>query len=460
MTKTPNEERAKQLYLQCRKAYKDTKDSSGMVWNDGGKSISMPSHFDDAYNIPAELLFKELQGSGDPSQGARTDFDYRLLRLVSSDADYNSSSLKQNSKKKVSLKKFDVFFQVYFHKEHSAPNLFNQQITLDGIKFTWCSQRTFSHLVSCFESSENLATDKPNALGGDGFPGLYRRRRNERFPELTNESNLHAIKATVQAVHIIDATDQAATAFRDFMSCVNVAQAFGSRNVSLSESAPKPKSAVVYTGVFLVKSDDDKKIDVLWTSSKRHTLPSQSLNMTTSQSKMTFLNNLRKAFCDDSSPAAKRVRYVALEFALAIDTDDSNLRQLGFWRCLEIATRKSSENRKEKDVVKIFQNYHSKTLHWRQQGQLILDTRNTYVHQGVSSKSNKPNDFYLNWSQQYAEAALKILLYVYNNRSTWKTENDIDTFFDHYSQSDRTLVLAGKFLAARNKSRKAERVVT
>lgn len=168
---------------------------------------------------------------------------------------------------------------------------------------------------------------------------------------------------------------------------------------------------------------------------------------------MALFNNLLKAFRDKSSPAAKRVRYVTLEFASAIDTDDPNLRQLGFWRCLEIATRRSSENRKEKDIIKIFQNYHSRALHWQQQGQLILDMRNIYVHQGVSSNTNKPNDFYLNWSQQYAEAALRVLVYLYNNRSIWKTEDDIDIFFNHYSQSDRALELAGKLLAARNKSR-------
>lgn len=449
MPKRINEDMARQLYVQCQRAYDSVKDSSGIIKN----GIPAPDYFDDVYNIPAELLFKELYRSRDTSQDIRIDFDYKLLELINKNATFNSNSLLLGAGKNTPLKKFEVFFQIYFRKDPSAPDLFKKQITLGDIKFAWCSERSFSRLVSQFESDENLTEGGSNTLVYDKS-NLYKRFRNERFPQLKDESNLHAIKATLRANHIIDATNKAATAFRNFMSCANVAQAFSSQSVSLSTNVPKIKSAVVYTGVFLVKNSADKKIEILRTDSKRHNLPDQSLKLTVYQSKMALFNNLLKTFRDKSSPTAKRVRYVTLEFASAIDTDDPNLRQLGFWRRLEIATRRSSENRKEKDIIKIFQNYHSKAPHWQQQGQLILDMRNIYVHQGVSPNTNKPNDFYLNWSQQYAEAALRVLVYLYNNRSIWKTEDDIDIFFNHYSQSDRALELAGKLLAARNKSRK------
>lgn len=451
MAKETNQERARQLYLQCQRAYNDTKSLSGTVWEEGSNIIPVPSYFDDAYRVPAELLFKELYRSSNIPQGTRIDFDHKLLELISSNATYNINNLKPALKKELTLNTFEVYFQIYFRAEASTPKLFKQQITLDGIRFTWCSERNFYHVLSLLNHSNDFTKNANN----NKSVSLYRRHRNNKFPKLTNESDLRAIKAIVQATDFTDATSKVADAFHDFMSCINVSQAFGYQSVSLSESLPKLKTAIVYTGVFLIRDILNRKIEILYTKNKRHTLPMQKLKMMNNQNKVSFLNNLRKAFNDKSSPIAKRIRYVTLEFASAIDTENPNLRQLGFWRCLEIATRKSNENRKEKDIVKIFQNYYPDAQHWHQQGQLILDARNTYVHQGVSSNSKEPNDFYLNWSQQYAEKALKILLYIYNNRSTWKTEEDIDTFFDCYSKNDRTLELAGKFLSARRRSRKS-----
>ena len=50
---------ARRLYVQCQRAYDSVKDSSGIIKN----GIPAPDYFDDAYNIPAELLFKELYRS-------------------------------------------------------------------------------------------------------------------------------------------------------------------------------------------------------------------------------------------------------------------------------------------------------------------------------------------------------------------------------------------------------------
>lgn len=449
-------ERAKQLYFQCRSAYQEylkIPNIPNTILGDAKNSIIIPSYFYDNYNVPAELLFRELLGSRNTLQGDRIAFDHRLLRLVSDNKDYNESHLVSKTTRKNATKKFNVYFEAYFNKEQSAPKLFRKQLSLNGIKFEWCSKRAFSQVVSRFESGPNLANGKPNILNGNGFPGLYETRRNEKFPKLTNEINLHAVKASVLAVHEVDAANLVATAFGNFMDCVNVTQSLGAQSFSLSGGTAKSKSAIVFTGVFLTKSSTGK-VNMSWLDTTRYALPKQGLKLTTNKSKMKLLNNLLRAFRDNSSPATNRLRQITSEFSQAIDTDNSNLRQLGFWRCLEIATRKTSENRKDKDIIKIFQNYYPNTEHWQQQGKLIHRTRNDYVHQGVSSESGKPNDFYLNWSQQYAEAALKMLMYLYNNRTVWKTDSDIDTFFDSYSRSSRELELAGKFLNERMKSKR------
>ena len=97
----------------------------------------------------------------------------------------------------------------------------------------------------------------------------------------------------------------------------------------------------------------------------------------------------------------------------------------------------------------IFKNYIPGERYWEQQGFLIKEARNIYVHQGVSSTGGAP-DYYLNWSQQYAEAAIRILIWLYNNCATWRSDDDIDIFFDHYSQSNRKLELAEKILRSRS----------
>lgn len=448
-------ERARQLYLQCCTAYQEYLKIPNIprtILGDGKNGIIIPSYFYDNYNVPAELLYEELLGYANVSEGERISFDHKLLRLVNDNKGYDEARLISKSPRQISTRKFNIYFEVYFNKTQSAPELFKKQLTIHGIKFSWCNTLTFSHVVSCFESGTNLASSRPNVLNGDGFPGLYKIRRNERFPKLTNDLYLHAIKASVTAANEIDAVNLVAAAFDGFMDCVNVTQSLGAQDFNLTGGPIKSKSVIVSVGVFLAKSDVGK-IDILWEDTARHVLPKQSLELTANQSKMKFLNNLLRAFCDDSSPAAKRIRQVTSEIAQAIDTDNSNLRQLGFWRCLEIAARNMNENRKDKDIIKIFQNYYPQTKHWHQQGEIIHRTRNNYVHQGVSSESGNPNDFRLNWSQKYAEAALKILVYLYNHKSVWKTDTDIDIFFDNYSRSNRELEFANKFLNARRNTR-------
>lgn len=451
-------ERAKNLYIQCLNAYQEYLKIPNIpktILGSANDGIIIPSYFYDNYNIPAELLFRELVSSRNALQGDRMAFDHRLLRLLNDSRGYDENFLVPKTTNKNAKKKFHVYFEVYFSKESDTPDLFSKQVSLCDIKFEWCSKRLFSQVVSRFESKSNLETGQRSVSNGDGFSGLYKIRRNEKFPKLTSEANLHTLKASVMAAHEIDAVDLVAKVFGSFVDCVNVTQAIGTQSYNwIGGTTAKSKSVIVPSGVFLAKSDTGK-VNILWVEHKRYALPTQNLKLTANQSKVKLLNNLLRALRDETSPASSRLRRVTSEFAQAIDSDNPNLRQLGFWRCLEIATRKTSENRKDKDIIKIFQNYYPKSVHWQQQGKLIHRARNDYVHQGISSELDKPDDFYLNWSQQYAETALKILVYLYNNRAAWKTEADIDTFFDNYPRSNRELELAGKFFNERtNRKRK------
>ncbi|CAN5658780.1 hypothetical protein BH23PAT2_BH23PAT2_10150 [soil metagenome] len=441
-------ERAKQLYLQCQNAYEQYISSphAKSILQDGDENIDMPNHFYDAYNVPAELLYSELYDSKG-GKAERIIFDRNLLLMLHKKQGFSKAQLqcKPQVKDRRLRKRFEVYFEVYYRQSGFAPLLFKKQMTIGGTTYKWCSKQTFRRQVRAMEASEGAHS------------GLYKRRRGERFSTNSSlyEKDQRPIKASLLAFNELEAANQILSGFDNFVSCVNVAQTIGSQSFTVFSDSPrtKPKSVIVSVAVMLVKAPS-KDVDILWDTS-RQILPKTTMTLTEQPSKMKMLKKLVKA-CDDSTPAAKRLKFVTQELSQAIDTDNPNLRQLGLWRCLEIATAKSNQSRKESDVIKIFQNYYPKAEHWHQMGELVKNLRNRYVHQGVNSDNNELNDYHLNWSQQYAECALRVLLYVYEHRAVWKTEADIDVFFDCYAQSDSSLMLAGKFLTERTNSRKVK----
>ena len=251
----------------------------------------------------------------------------------------------------------------------------------------------------------------------------------------------------------LEAANIVSSRFDDFVTCVNVIQTFGSQSYTIFSTGPKIKhnTVIVSIDVLLVK-DPKGEVEILWDASK-NVLPKDSITLTDSIDKMKRFKKLLGAFVSDSAPAV-RLKRVTRELTQALGTDNPNLRQLSYWRCLELATTKSNhESRKEAEVISIFQNYYPESKHWKQMGELVKKLRNTYVHEGLSGNKEELNEYHLNWSQKYAECAFRVVLYIYDHRKIWKTDDDIDTFFDCYTQSDASLALAGKFLAARQASR-------
>lgn len=442
-----NHERARQLYQQCQKAYHDylnIPNHARSLLQIDGKSIDVPSNFYDAYNVPAELLYKEIRVNK-VDDGDRIDFDHRLLLMMHKKQDFDRKTLEAhlNPKDKRLKNHYTVYFEAYYHETDTSKPIFKKQLSFGGLRFQRCSSRILQKQIHTLEGRN------------DTYKGLYIRRRNERFSlsggTKINELNLHPMKVYVKAYNEEEAANLVVSQFENFTACVNVIQALGSQTFSLFRSGPstKHKTAIVSMGVLLVKKPGNN-VDILWDTSKK-ILPSVNLTIANSQSKIRRLKKLIRVFMDDST-SAKRLRYITQELAQAIDTENANVRQLSYWRCLEIATAKSDRtSRKESDIVKIFQNYYPESMHWHQMGELIKNLRNTYVHQGVNTDVHKLNDYHLNWSQQYAECAFNITTYLYDNRATWRTASDIDIFYDCYAQSDRALELANKFLAARKK---------
>lgn len=413
--------------MQCRDAYREW--LAEQKADDRLVGVRSPGWFYDPYNIPAELLFRALHKKVNDRIAVRAEFDSKLLNMVYNNAEYDRRSLVIKPQHQQN-KTFTIYFQIYFLSKSTKTDLFKTQLTLSGIKFTWCSERDFWRIV--------------NKVGDIRE---YRWRRSKVFPKLDNESNTYTVKAKVANRNMEAAVNKATRTFQGLMDCINVVQAFNHQERNLLYGPSSNKTAISSVGIFIAERDD--KAEIFWSTTRRCALPSKKLNALDTDKK-GLLRVLLRAFQNNNSAAADRLRCVVMEFASALDAEDVNLSLLGFWRCLEITTRKANgQTRRETEVLDIFKNYIPGERYWEQQGLLIRETRNIYVHRGVSGAESPP-DYYLNWSKQYAEASIRILIWLYNNRATWRSDDDIDIFFDHYSQSNRKLELAEKILRGRS----------
>ena len=82
-------------------------------------------------------------------------------------------------------------------------------------------------------------------------------------------------------------------------------------------------------------------------------------------------------------------------------------------------------------------------------GQLVLSARNRYVHSGLHSGGEEYIDQYVNWAQRYAEQALYLLLWLYDKRKYWGSEEELDAFFDICVESQEFLQVASRIHSIR-----------
>lgn len=439
-----NLEYAKQLFKQCKDTHSKCSSKYDIRYCFSGLEMMGPSEFDDEFNVPAILLFQELCSSNAKIGGHYDNFRLNLLKAIHNDEVFDVEQLTQLPPPK-QCKKYKVLFEVFFQKENNKVSLpFKRQILVRGLKYKWCSQRTIKSMFNLHQARQE------NIFGMPLF--TLEQQRSLYFPKLNNNGMtcIHPVITTVDAENAYAALDMALSNFEIVKDAINIVQAIGMQKVTYSGKRPASITAVT-TGIFLAYNSLDIN-DLIFYSPKTniYELPRQKLSFTNNQSRMDLFHEIIKALCDNV-PVSRRIKSVVGELSLAYATDIPGLRQLSCWRCLELATAKSGNNRKEKEIIQIFQNYYPNKF-WKQMGSLVMKVRNTYVHQGkLIDSGGFSRDYYLNWSQQYAEKSLLILLYLYNNRSTWKTEQQIDKFFDYYAESDDSLKVAQQLLSARLK---------
>ena len=209
------------------------------------------------------------------------------------------------------------------------------------------------------------------------------------------------------------------------------------------------RSLIVSSGIWYVKNKLGQSDFYLSNQFK----PGLKLRFQKGDKRFKLFNDYKR-ICREKSPISRRIRLFLLEYSQSLREIGFHERQLGFWRCLEIATKKGERCRSQEDMIKILSNYYKQNSSWGEKGQIILKMRNDFIHDGIlqSQQKWKPIDRYLNWSQQYVDAALSILLWLRSNNIGKDCSREIDDFFNFYSETNNSLKIAAKLYKNLTKS--------
>lgn len=403
--------------------------------------------FNQPYTVSAECLYQELCSLNreDPRRTSfRHIFDTRLENLIKNKKPFNAHYLSSDVVKTIAKqpsKDYTVHFGVPIKKSLGAPLPLDKSITLDGLSFERISQKQFrkAHQKACLDDYHRKCEE--NLRHGENLSWILR--------------DFCYFRTTVSAPDDREAANIVANAFEVLYACATVAQ---SRDLYQRSSGNKTRSRSVMApaGLLLLSHGKCAPCELLWDSDIR-IKSDESLDFTKEARKLERFKLYRRV-CREDMPISKRVRLLLLEFAKALHAKDPHIRQLGLWRCLEIATSRSDGTRSEKEIIQILGHYYEDYPHWRRQGELIMNVRNKFVHQGASLENSSWGsvDKYLNWTQEYVSAVLGILLWMRHKKIGSKSVGDIDDFFDFYPKPDSALKIAGKLLYGRLENRRQQ----
>lgn len=425
-------DRARQYYNQAKEAYNPA--NSGL--------------FNNHFSVPTEYLFNEVCKLAIVDReykyrfSFRQIFDRRLTKLIDEGKDYDELYLSKQIKDLItnqSRSRYFVYFGVPIKRFSSEQLPFGKTFKLDDITFTHIGEERFKQL----HKGECL-NDYDEKLHSHLKP-------KQSLTWVTKD--FYYFKASLEAEDVREAANLTANTFTTLEVCATVAQNNHHYTHSMFNAETNSRSVLTPSGVMLISDEKHKKCDIMWSANIR-TEAKQKLDFMSKDNRKHSYEFFKRT-CKEDYPISKRLKSFLFEYANALKTDDPHIRQLGLWRCLEIATSKQGSSRPEKDIVQILANYYSKSTHWRQQGDAIKDIRNGFVHSGITLEADVWGsvDKYLNWTQEYVDTALNILRWMRKNGIGKKTVNEIDDFFDLYSQNDATLKMAGVLLRGRKKSR-------
>lgn len=419
---TNRSEKAKQLYLQAKRNWKPN---------------SLP-FFNSESRVPSELLLDVMLlisniGSEYKHRSEfRMIFYKRLKELLNDKKDFNEKYLGLDIKRFIKNrepKTYLVYFGVPINISQATQLPFAENFTIDNVKFKRIS---FEQFEKPHKNKECLAR----------YYDKFERNLHQRQDRNYIAKNLYYFKASVSGSNYSDALSSVDNAFRILCTSATVAENSNTLKHSMMGGDLKSRSILFPMGIMLISTKKHESCELAWGSDVRATAD-QTIEFTTKPNKSKQYKTLKRIW-NENTPISKRIKLVVAEYANALHSTEPHIRQLGFWRCLEIATSKNNSSRPEKEIVQIIATHYRKDEAWKQRGEIIKKARNDYVHNGSYLERDEWGsvDRYLNWTQEYLDAVLGMLLVMRTVGIGKKTESEIDAFFDQYPKSNEELNIA------------------
>ncbi len=423
-------ERAKQLYLQAKKGWKpNTLDFFG------NERVALELLLDDM------LVIAGVDSEYKHRDEFRQAFYSRVRESLNKGADFDEHNLGKDIIKTINKrtpKTYFVDFGVPVQKSIRTPLPFGKTLKIDEVTFKQISIEQFERP---HKNNDCLASYYTK------FDDNIRKRQDRGFLS----RKLLYFRAKVSSGNYSDALRLVDSAFRAIYASATMVENSHTLKHSMFGANVKSRSILFPMGIMLISKEGHKDCNIAWDADIRANAD-QSIEFTNKPKKLAKFRVLRKAW-SENTPISKRIRKVLTEYANAFHSTDPHLRQLGLWRCLELATSEGGNSRPEEEIIKIISTYYRKDEAWRQRGKIIKKVRNNYVHNGTYLEQDEYGsvDRYLNWTQEYVDAVLGMLLVMRKTGIGKKTESEIDAFFDQYPKSNEALNVAKIILQHRTK---------
>lgn len=401
------------------------------------------------YLVYADRFYSLIYKLGDPSPESELRYSAFMNVLedwIRGDKELDLQKFKQEVQAKIKSgrpKEYTIFFGVPVKQGLGADFPFKKSLTVKNVQFQKVSYRTVSRLS--------------NGTYLDAVVNSYEKRGFNRGSALIAiESSYAFFKAKVTEHRENTAVNKVSSAFEAFSAAVTIAQERFT-TVETWGGSIKSRKAILNPYTFFVdKASANPHYENLYqVQDSQFKLPEQTLNLTKDKKKYArykkYLAILSK---EKPTPIEQRISAFLLEFDRAFETEHAHLRALGLWRCLEVATRPAGgATMKEKEIIAIISKFYTGEV-WKIQGEIILESRNLFVHEGQSFLSQN-RDHHLGWLQEYASATLSLLMWMYENNIGKKSVSEIEDFFSYYPDSNESLHIAQKIRLARQKMVKA-----
>lgn len=428
---------AKKYYAQCYEAYKSK------INNDTENTISVPPFYQDDFNVPLRFLYSVACKTNDAWCALYDELKLRVLKTIkyanSSEVDIEDLLKLDNVN---AMQKYSVYLELCANRIDSIPAI-DSIISLIGkysdVKASKCGVATLEDVYSRFR--QKLYNPKQTFVDG-GYTLL---RSMGSSVDKVVDGCVAGIKIELLARSTNNAADRAVESILLVEDIINTANAMSINRVHLFDASGGKSvkiECVCDTGFVLVDSGDC--VAVYGTRRYDKSIPHDIYNSYRSDKYVSELTDVILG----NRVLADRLKKIVSEYATASSSTNPDTKILGYWRCLEIATKKSNEEtRRESDIVKIVRvcgENKTNRKWWGEMCELVMQSRNTCVHQGA-----EVDDLLIYWAKLSAEAMIRKLLELNSSSSIKNSKKNIDYYFDHIVESDESLRIAWEIYSDR-----------